>query len=375
MSPFPRDSFRAIRRYTPIEDVVEIELSDNTNLWGSHPDALPVMRAAASSQLSNYPAAYSSGLREAVSAKFDVPVECVVTGCGSDDVLDSTFRAVCGPGSRVAFPDPTFLMIPHLLVVNDLRGIPLGDAYQPPSPQELLDADADLIYVCTPNNPTGTALSRPWIDELLDGVGSTGPVVILDEAYYEFGAASPGFDPGDVSLVERALSVPRILIARTFSKAYGLAGLRVGFGIAHPDLLGEVEKARGPFKVGLIAEQAAAAAMRDSSGWLEPTLREIVACRERLVAELRRRGGAPLPSSANFIMLPVPIPAWEATREMIARGIAVRPFLNVPGVGEALRITVGPWPVMERLLEAWEEVCGSGMTDSAKSALAAEPAG
>ena len=375
MSPFPRDSFRAIRRYTPIEDVVEIELSDNTNLWGSHPDALPVMRAAASSQLSNYPAAYSSGLREAVSAKFDVPVECVVTGCGSDDVLDSTFRAVCGPGSRVAFPDPTFLMIPHLLVVNDLRGIPLGDAYQPPSPQELLDADADLIYVCTPNNPTGTALSRPWIDELLDGVGSTGPVVILDEAYYEFGAASPGFDPGDVSLVERALSAPRILIARTFSKAYGLAGLRVGFGIAHPDLLGEVEKARGPFKVGLIAEQAAAAAMSDPSGWLEPTVREIVACRERLVAELRRRGGAPLPSSANFIMLPVPIPAWEATREMIARGIAVRPFLNVPGVGEALRITVGPWPVMERLLEAWEEVCGSGMTDSAKSALAAEPAG
>lgn len=375
MSPFPRDSFRAIRRYTPIEDVVEIELSDNTNLWGSHPDALPVMRAAASSQLSNYPAAYSSGLREAVSAKFDVPVECVVTGCGSDDVLDSTFRAVCGPGSRVAFPDPTFLMIPHLLVVNDLRGIPLGDAYQPPSPQELLDADANLIYVCTPNNPTGTALSRPWIDELLDGVGSTGPVVILDEAYYEFSAASPGFDPGDVSLVERALSVPRILIARTFSKAYGLAGLRVGFGIAHPDLLGEVEKARGPFKVGLIAEQAAAAAMSDPSGWLEPTVREIVACRERLVAELRRRGGAPLPSSANFIMLPVPIPAWEATREMVARGIAVRPFPNVPGVGEALRITVGPWPVMERLLEAWEEVCGSGTTDSAKSALTAEPAG
>ena len=206
-------------------------------------------------------------------------------------------------------------------------------------------------------------------------MGSTGPVVILDEAYYEFGAASPGYDPGDVSLVERALSVPRILIARTFSKAYGLAGLRVGFGIAHPDLLGEVEKARGPFKVGLIAEQAAAAAMSDPSGWLEPTVREIVACRERLVAELRRRGGAPLPSSANFIMLPVPIPAWEATREMIARGIAVRPFLNVPGVGEALRITVGPWPVMERLLEAWEEVCGSGTTDSAKSALAAEPAG
>ena len=375
MSPFPRESFRALKRYTPIEDVVEIELSDNTNLWGSHPDALPVMRDAASGDLSNYPQAYSSELRDAVSEKFDVPAECIVTGCGSDDVLDSTFRAVCGPGSRVAFPDPTFLMIPHLLVVNGLRGVPLGDAYRPPSPEQLLDADADLIYVCTPNNPTGTALSRAWIDELLDGVGSTGPVVILDEAYYEFGVASPGHDPGEVSLIERALAVPRILIARTFSKAYGLAGLRVGFGIAHPDLLGEVEKARGPFKVGLLAERAAAAALGNPSGWLEPTVREIVACRERLVAELRRRGGAPLPSSANFIMLPVPAPAREVTREMIARGIAVRPFPNVPGVGEALRVTVGPPPVIERFIEAWEEICGPGAGGAGRQAAAAGAAG
>lgn len=375
MTPFPRDSFRALKRYTPIEDPVEIELSDNTNLWGCHPDALPVMREAVAGDISNYPQAYSSDLRDAVAAKFDVPGECVITGCGSDDVLDSTFRAVCGPGSGVAFPDPTFLMIPHLLVVNGLRGIPLGDAYRPPSPRQLLDADADLIYVCTPNNPTGTALSRAWIDELLDGVGSTGPVVILDEAYYEFGVASPGYDPGDGSLVERALAVPRIMIARTFSKAYGLAGLRAGFGIAHPDLLGEVEKARGPFKVGLLAERAAAAALRDRSGWLEPTVREIVACREQLVAELQRRGGAPLPSSANFIMLPVPAPAVEVTRQMIDRGIAVRPFPNVPGVGEALRVTVGPPPVIERFIEAWEEICGALTRDADRDNAAAKAAG
>ena len=248
MTPFPREGFRALRRYTPIEDPVEIELSDNTNLWGCHPDALGVMRDAVSADISNYPQAYSSVLRDAVADTFDVPAECVITGCGSDDVLDSTFRAVCDPGARVAFPDPTFLMIPHLLVVNSLRGVPLGDARRPPSPRQLLDADADLIYVCTPNNPTGTALSRAWIDELLDGVGSTGPVVILDEAYYEFNVASPGYDAGDTSHVERALAVPRIMIARTFSKAYGLAGLRAGFGIAHPDLLGEVEKARGPLQ-------------------------------------------------------------------------------------------------------------------------------
>ena len=375
MTPFPREGFRALRRYTPIEDPVEIELSDNTNLWGCHPDALAVMRDAVSGDISNYPQAYSSELRDAVADKFDVRADCVITGCGSDDVLDSTFRAACEPGARVAFPNPTFLMIPHLLVVNSLRGVPLGDARRPPSPRQLLDAAADLIYVCTPNNPTGTALSRAWVDELLDGVGATGPVVILDEAYYEFNVASPGYDPGDTSLVERALAVPRIMIARTFSKAYGLAGLRAGFGIAHPDLLGEVEKARGPFKVGLLAERAAAAALRDRSGWLEPTVREIVACRERLVAELRRRGGDPLPSSANFIMLPVPAPAVEVTREMIARGIAVRPFPNVPGVGEALRVTVGPPPVIERFIEAWDDICHPAAGDAGQEAIAAEAAG
>ncbi len=375
MSPFPRESFRALERYTPVEDSVEIELSDNTNLWGCHPDALAAMRDAVSGDVSNYPEAYSGDLRDAVARKFGVPAECVVTGCGSDDVLDSTFRAVCEPGARVAFPSPTFLMVPHLLVVNGLEGKALGDARRPPSPQRLLDAEADLIYVCTPNNPTGTALSRAWIDELLDGVGSTGPVVVLDEAYYEFGAASPGHDPGETSLVERALAVPRVMIARTFSKAYGLAGLRVGFGIAHPELLGEVEKARGPFKVGLLAERAAAAALDDRSGWLEPTVREVVACRERLVAELLRRGGAPLPSSANFVMLPIPVSARETAREMIARGIAVRPFPDVPGVGEALRVTVGPPPVVERFVEAWDEICGPPTRVAGREAAAVEAAG
>ena len=233
-----------------------------------------------------------------------------------------------------------------------------GDAVQPPSPGELLSAGAELIYLCNPNNPTGTALPRAWVDELIDGVGD-GPVLILDEAYLEFAEASVGHEEGNSSLIERALASPRVLLARTFSKAYGLAGLRVGYGIANPELVEEIEKARGPFKVGPLAEHAAAAALRDESGWLGPMVEEAVQCRDRLLEGLTSRGARPLPSSANFIMLPVPVPAVDAAADFRARGIAVRPFTDVPGLGEALRITVGPVPVVERLLATWEELVGS----------------
>ncbi len=354
MSSYPRDSFRALRRYTPDRRPVDIDLSDNTNLWGAHPDAVAVVTSSEAGAVSNYPSVYSDDLREAVSAKFGVSADCVVTGCGSGDVLDSAFRAACEPGVRVAFPTPTFLMVPHYLVLNGLEAVPLGDAVQPPSPGELLGAGADLIYVCNPNNPTGTALTRAWVDELIDGVGD-GPVLILDEAYLEFAEAS-AVHVGEPSLLDRALASPRVLLARTFSKAYGLAGLRVGYGIANPELAVEIDKARGPYKVAPIAERAAAAALRDESGWLGPTVEDTVRCRDRLLESLKSHGANPLPSSANFIMLPVPVPAVDAAADFRARGISVRSFSNVPGLGEALRITVGPLPVVERLVATWEEL-------------------
>jgi histidinol-phosphate aminotransferase len=169
--------------------------------------------------------------------------------------------------------------------------------------------------------------------------------VILDEAYAEF--------MGD-GWIARAPDAPNLLVTRTLSKAFGLAGLRIGYAAGAPALVAEVEKSRGPYKVSAIAERAAVAALREDGAWVTARVAEVRANRERLAAALRALGLAPLPSAANFLLVPVPH-ADHAARRMRAAGVAVRPFEDLRAVGDALRITVGPWPMMEAALAALEE--------------------
>jgi histidinol-phosphate/aromatic aminotransferase/cobyric acid decarboxylase-like protein len=146
-------------------------------------------------------------------------------------------------------------------------------------------------------------------------------------------------------------------VARTCSKAYGLAGLRCGFGVARPEVTLEVEKSRGPFKVARLTGEAAAAAVRDASGWVERTVAECLANRERLRGELERRGVRQLASSANFILFAAP--SGSAQRDAVTlreQGVQVRPFVDVPDLGDALRVTVGPWPLLERFLAALDRL-------------------
>ena len=146
-------------------------------------------------------------------------------------------------------------------------------------------------------------------------------------------------------------------MVRTLSKAYALAGFRVGLGIGSPEVVKEIDKSRGPFKVSALAELAAATALRDEEGWVARTAAECVANRERLLSALEDRGLSPLPSAANFVFLPVgegcAVRYATSIREL---GVAVRPFHALPEVGDGLRVTVAPWPLMERFLEALDAV-------------------
>jgi histidinol-phosphate aminotransferase len=274
-----------------------------------------------------------------------VPAEAIVTGCGSDDVLDAAIRAFGTPGARIAFPDPTFSMISVLARVNGLEPVPVPlGADLDANAEALLAADAEIVYLCSPNNPTGTLVSS----EALGRVLARAPgLVIVDEAYIEFGGAS---------LAARAPALGNVLVARTLSKAFGLAGLRVGYGVGAPALVGEVAKARGPYKVNALAERAAVAAVTEGLAWVEEHVLLAVEMRERLDAALRALGLAPLPSAANFVLVPVPADpgAMEIARRMRAAGVAVRPFAALPAIGDALRISVGPWPLLERALGALE---------------------
>lgn len=348
MSPFPRSDYADLTRYDPRRAPVAVDLSDNTNLWGPHPAALRRIRAATPHDLVRYPEPYADPLREAVAERFGIDAECVTTGAGSDDVLDSTYRAVWGPGAGISYAAPTFSMADRFAAMNGLeaRAVPWDEALDDPA--RLLDGGPALVYVCRPNNPTGTMAPSGWIERLLDVVGPEGPLVLVDEAYADFAGES---------LIGLVSSQPRLVVARTLSKAYGLAGLRCGFAVAGPGVVAEIDKSRGPYKVSRLAIEAATEAIRDEEGWIPETVALAIESRTVLTTELGRRGTAPLESHANFVL--VPAPSGDARVDAIALralGVGVRPFEDIPGVGDALRVTVGPSAMMDRFLGALDEM-------------------
>lgn len=350
MTPFPRSDYSALRRYDPERSPVRIDLSDNTNLWGTHPAALRRIRAATTDDLARYPELYADVLREAVSERFGVDVECVTTGAGSDDVLDSAYRAAYAPGAEVRYAAPTFSMVEPFALMNGMAStaVPWPEALDEPG--RLLEGSPDLVYVCRPNNPTGQLAPTDWVERLLELRGEGGPLVIVDEAYADFAGET---------LLSRAPELPKLLVARTTSKAYGLAGMRCGFAVAAPDVALEIEKSRGPYKVSSLAAEASAAAVRDAEGWMEETVAQCLTHRARLHDELERRGLDPIPSRANFILCSAPTGDARSDAAALRRaGVGVRPFTGIPAMGEGLRVTVGPWHLMEELLGALDETFG-----------------
>ncbi|HYD53877.1 MAG TPA: histidinol-phosphate transaminase, partial [Gemmatimonadaceae bacterium] len=301
---------------------------------------------------SRYPSLYGGPLAERLRAYLSLAGDVgVVTGCGSDDVLDAAMRAFGAPGDAIGFSTPTFSMIPTFARLNGLepRAVPLGDDWDVDA-ERLLGTGARILYLCTPNNPTATAISRGAVERVLER--ATG-LVIVDEAYAEF---------AEWSALELLARSDRLLVTRTFSKAFGLAGLRVGYGVASREVTAMIERARGPYKVSVAAERAAMAALAegdDALGWVRAHARLAREMRGRLIEGLTAIGLTPLPSRANFVLVPVRDAAAIGAR-LRARGILVRTHTGLPtdaaalaaSGGEALRIGVGPWETMARVLEA-----------------------
>jgi histidinol-phosphate aminotransferase len=351
-----RESYRAIELYAPDRAPCRIDLSDNTNAWGVAPAVEAAIRDASVSTLTRYPNLYAASLKEALGHYLGVPATRIVTGCGSDDILDSAIRAFAEPGDVIAMPDPSFAMIPIFARMNGLRPVTasLTSSYDI-DPDAMLATGARIIYLCSPNNPTGTSLSRSAVERVVERAPG---VVIIDEAYAEFAG---------IDLSPIALESDRVLVARTMSKAFGLAGLRVGYATGAPSLVGEVEKSRGPYKVSAVAERAALAALGDGLDWARDRVAEAVANRARLTLELERRGLAPVASQANFVLVPISN-ANARARHMRTLGVAVRPFEGLPLVsdalrasnGSALRISVGPWDMIDAVLAALDASAGEG---------------
>jgi histidinol-phosphate aminotransferase len=295
-----------------------------------------VLQLAPAEAVTRYPAPYVETLRAALASEAGVPPECVVTGCGSDDVIDAALRAFGDPGDVLAYCPPTFSIVPTFARANGLtaRAFPL-------EAEALVQSGARIIYLCSPNNPTGSVLPEGLLDAVL---ARTSALVLLDEAYADYSAVP--------SRLVQAATSPRLVVLRTMSKAFGLAGLRVGWGVASSAIIGELEKTRGPYKVGHLAERAALAALGPGRDWVRARVAETAALRGRFAEALEERGFRPVPSQANFLLVPVSRPADSVAARMRERGVSVRAFPGLPGLGEAVRITIGPWAQLEQCLAA-----------------------
>ena len=350
-----RPAFAGIASYRPDDSGASIDLSDNTNRWGSPPAAIRELQQTNAS-LARYPNCYSAPLRALLADYIGVDAANIIVGAGSDDVLDAAIRAFGDHGELLSFARPSFQMVPVFARMNGLRVASTSFAANGDIDVDaLLVDDPSIAYVCSPNNPTGLPIPRTTLERIVERARG---IVLVDEAYAEFAGTSV------IDLVARS---PRLVVVRTLSKAWGLAGLRVGYGIAQPLLVSEIEKSRGPFTVSAPSERCAAAAVAEDRAWMRARAAAAVESRDRLLDALRARDYAPLDSAANFVLLPL-LAARAAGAALRARGIAVRVFesLDMPNPtilgagGSALRISVGPWPEMHALLEgldAWRAAC------------------
>jgi len=316
-----------------------IDLGDNTSRFGAPPAALRVLADRRADDANAYPSPEADALREAIADLAGVAPEAIVTGCGSDDVIDCAIRAFGAEGGRIVYPAPTFSMLPSFAANGHMRAVPVP--FRPDGGFDaaaLLSAAPRIIYLCAPNNPTGHVPGGDF-QRLLDGPAE---LVILDEAYAEF-AGAPG--------LASAPRHPRLLVTRTLSKAWGLAGLRIGYGVGAAALIERIARVRGPYRIGRLAERAAVAALREDHDWMRAHVAGAVASRTALARTLEALSFRPLPSEANFVLVPLPGAVGIAQR-MHAAGVRVRAFPALPGIGDALRITVGPPDEMDAAVQA-----------------------
>jgi histidinol-phosphate aminotransferase len=317
------------------------KLSSNENPYPPLPAVLEVL-ASAAEQINRYPDLAATALVSALSGRFDVPVEDIATGTGSVGVAQQLLQATTGPGDEVVFAWRSFEAYPILvqIVGGTAVRVPLTEdaRHDLPAMAAAVTGRTRLIFLCSPNNPTGPAIRRAELEEFLDQV-PTDVLVVLDEAYREFVT-----DPEVPDGLELYRTRPNVAVLRTFSKAHGLAGLRVGYTVAPAAVAAAARACAVPFGVSTLA-QAAAVASLDAEDQLRTRVAQLVTERVRVVEALRAAGWNPPETQGNFVWLPVGAGSTRFTADCEAVGVMVRPFDP-----EGVRITVATPEIDDRFL-------------------------
>jgi histidinol-phosphate aminotransferase len=318
------------------------KLSSNENPYPPLPAVQAVVEQAAAS-MNRYPDMFATGLVAAIADHLGVPTECLATGTGSVGVLGQIVAATCGEGDEVVFAWRSFEAYP--IVAHAAGAVPVPVPLLPDARHDLPAMAAAvtdrtrLVLVCTPNNPTGPVVHRDELEEFLAQVPRD-VLVVIDEAYVEFVR-----DPQAPDALEVHRAHPNVAVLRTFSKAYGLAGLRVGYAVAHPQVAQALRKTAVPFGVSGIAQEAAIASL-GASAELAERVDALVAERERVSAALAAQGWELPASQANFVWFPLGDRTAAFAAACDEHGLVVRPY-GVDGV----RVTIGEQAANDRLIE------------------------
>jgi histidinol-phosphate aminotransferase len=376
MEELIRPELAAMKGYTPIEpmEILEqraegkvIKLDGNENPYGCSPRVYQA--------LSNYPYYHiypdpeQRELRQALEKYTGLDSQHIVCGSGSDELIDLILRLFLKPGDEVINCPPTFGMYPFSTEIcgGKVINVPRDENFALDSGgiRKALDKKTKVIFVASPNNPTGNIITKPEIMELVD----TGKIVVVDEAYFEFSGAT---------MADLVPDYPNLIVLRTFSKWAGLAGLRVGYGFFPVEIATYLMKIKQPYNINCAAQAAMLASLADID-YLRDNVAKIVAERARLFAKLNELGWLkPYPSQANFILcslqsltLPSPFegeglgegeqpsgesPAKQIWRQLQKKGIFVR-YFDTPRVEHCLRISVGKPNDTDALIEALKDIC------------------
>jgi histidinol-phosphate aminotransferase len=322
-----------VKRELGLRDVVK--LASNENPIGPSPRALDAARASLA-EVNRYPDPQATELRAALSAQLGVPVSHLLAGNGSVEILDLIVRALLGPGDNAVVSEHAFVRFRQIVAAHNhgVRLVPMREwRHDLSAMARAIDARTRLVFVANPNNPTGTWNRRSEVEALVAALPAP-CLLVLDEAYFEY-AEDPDY-PNGIELVLRGAPV---IVTRTFSKVYGLGGLRAGYAVAAPEVLDAILTIREAFGTNSVAQAAAAAALSDH----EHVRRSVElnrAEKARVAGELARRGYPVLPSLTNFVACDTRANGREVFRQLLARGVIVRP-LDPYDMRSFLRVSIG----------------------------------
>ena len=343
-----RPNIEAMSGYAPGEQPQEkgwINLNTNESPYPPSARTLKAIRAAVNGDLRLYPDPLSQSVRKKAAEVFGTKPERVIVGNGSDDLLTMIVRALAGPKRTVAYPAPTYSLYPTLCKIENarVREIPFPPDFSLPA--KLAKTNAAVTFVANPNSPSGTMITPKELGRLARALKG---VLVIDEAYVDF---------ADTDCLYLAKRRRNVIVLRTFSKSFSLCGIRLGFAVAHPEIIAGLMKVKDSYNVHRLAQAAGVAAL-DDLAHMRANADRIRATRTRLTGALESFGWFVYPSQSNFVFARVrpPHTAREIYEALKARKILVR-FFNQRGLDDGLRITIGSDREITALLQCLKNIC------------------